>query len=589
MERVWWKDAVFYRVYTRSFFDSNGDGVGDIPGIIQKLPYIRDLGADVIWLAPIFDSPQEHGGLDVSDYQKILPEYGTMEDFYELLGRAHALGIRVMLDVVLTSTSDKHAWFRSAKASKRASKRDFYIWQSPRWDAPPNNWKSFFGGSAWTLDQDTGQSYLHLYSPHEPELNWENFKLRQEMHELLRWWLDMGVDGLHFPRIHLLSKPEDLAQNAAGGAPDHALLYNRPATHQYLREMRRKLFARYNIAASGEVRGGDVGLASDYSGAYREELNLVTTNVHFKVDCGEGGRYDPISFELYRFKNLISEWQIGLEGRGWQALFFGDENQPRMVTRFGDDSAEYRERSAKMLATLLLTLKGTPCIYQGDEIGMTSGIFSEISECRDLEAKVFYERAMRDEDAKPSRVMHLLSARGRDTARTPVQWGMSRSAGFTKGEPWIKVNPDHVRLNVALAESDDFSILHYYRRAVAVRKTYPTLVYGKYTPLDDMNGQHFCYLRADGDGTFLILLNFTCGKIVFTVPLSLRRASVEQVLGNYEKEDEPVDSELLQHYVTGLFNPGWRPKDRRHFVLGDEVRLRPYEALVLRIEKQERL
>lgn len=588
MERTWWKEAVIYRIYPRSFFDSNGDGIGDLQGITQKLDYLRRLGVDLLWLCPIFESPCYDDGNDVSDHQRILSEYGTMDDFYELLKGAHALGLRVMLDLPVTSTSDKHPWFRVSSASRRSSKRDFYFWKSPNWGDPPNNWTCAYGDSAWRYDPSTEQSFLHFFSKHQPELNWENYKLRQEIYAIMKWWLDMGVDGLHIPQVHSLSKPDGLPDSPKPESDipptlDRELLFHRPATHQYLREMRRKLFHRYNMVSMGGGQWADVEQAARYSGEEREELDIVVPTAHLQVDCGAGGRYDPVSLELYQFKHVLSEWQTGLERAGWQALFLGNENEPRMVSRFGDDSPEYRERSAKMLATLLLTLKGTPFLYQGDEIGMTNCIFSEIGECRALESRVFYESFMQEEDAKPSRAMNLISTRGSDSAHTPMQWGMGRSSGFTKDDPWIKVNPNHVRLNVSLCESDDYSILNYYRKAIALRKAQKTLVYGRYVPLDDMNGQHYCYLRTDEDGTYLILLNFTRGRIFCTLPLVLRGKAVEQLLGNYEKEDASNDSERIQQYVSDLFNPNQKHEDKRFFNLSDEIRLRPYEAMVLKI------
>ena len=589
MKQTWWKEAVVYRIYPRSFFDSNGDGVGDLQGVTQKLDYLHRLGVDVLWLCPIYESPCHDDGNDVSDYQSILPEYGTLDDFYEMLKGAHARGIRVMLDMPITATSDEHPWFRSSSVSRRSSKRDFYFWKSPNWGDPPNNWNDVYGDSAWCYDENSEQSVLHFFSKHRPELNWENYKLRQELYAIIKWWLDMGVDGLHIPEVYLLSKPEGLpdsqkTEKDAPSALDKKLLFHRPDTHQYLREVKRKLFQRYNMVSSGDIQGADVEQAADYAGADRAELDIVMSSAHLQTDCGPGGRYDPASMELYKFKHVISAWQTGLEKKGWQTLFLGNENEPRMVSRFGDDSPEYRERSAKMLATLLLTLRGTPILYQGDEIGMTNCTFSEIGECRALESRMFYERFMREEDAKPSRVMHLISTRGSDSAHTPMQWGMGRGGGFTEGEPWIKVNPSHVRLNVSLGENDEFSVLNYYRKAIALRKAQKTLVYGRYVPLDDMNGQHYCYLRTDGEETFLILLNFTRGRIFCILPLVLRGKSVERVLGNYEKEDASDDGERIQQFVSDLFHPGQEHADNRFFSLSDEILLRPYEAMVLKIK-----
>jgi len=588
MEKVWWKEAVAYQVYPRSFYDSNGDGIGDLPGLTEKLPYIRDLGVDVLWLCPIFASPCRDDGYDIADHQNILPEFGTMEDFYTLLKTAHSYGLRVMLEMEISTTSEEHPWFQSSRLSRRALKRDFYIWRTPNWGDPPNNWSCYYGDSAWTYDEKTEQSFLHLFSKHRPELNWENYKLRQEVYDSMIWWLDMGVDGVRLPNLQLLVKPDGLPDaegksSAPGWERPRELFENQPDTHQYLREMRRKLTRSYEVLMAGEAKNVNLQQARDYSGEARGEMDILFQNEHLLVDYGPGGRYDLQSLDLFKLKNILSKWQMGMQEDGWQALYFGSPDQPRMVSRFGDDSPEYRERSAKMLATILLTLKGTPFIYQGDEIGMTNGTFSEIEECHDLESKTYYARMMREEDAKPSRVMNVLSTRGRDSARTPMQWSISRSSGFTTADPWIKVNPNHGRLNVSLNESDDYSVLKYYRRAIALRKQYKTLVYGKYVPLDDMNSQHYSYLRTDKEGTFLVLINFTRGRIFFTTPLVLRGKSVERVLSNYEKEDAKGDSERIQQYVSTLFHPDREQDDGRFFTLSNEVQLRPYEANVLKL------
>ena len=519
MKKAWWKEAVVYQVYPRSFMESNGDGIGDLRGVINKLDYIRDLGADVIWLNPIYKSPNDDNGYDISDYRDIMDEFGTMADFDELLKKAHEKGLRIMMDLVVNHTSDEHPWFIESRSSKDNTYRDYYIWRPGKADGtPPNNWGSYFSGSAWQKCEETGEYYLHLFSIKQPDLNWENEKVRQEVYDLMRFWLDKGVDGFRMDVINYISKVPGLPDGPRGendlyGSFSPACT-NGPRIHEFLKEMNREVLSHYDIMTVGEMPDVTIELSQQYTGEDENELQMVFQFEHMSLDrFGSLGRWGIYHAKLSDLRRCLSNWQTGLSKKGWNSLYWNNHDQPRVVSRFGCDATEeMRVRSAKMLGTLLHMMKGTPYIYQGEELGMTNVKFTSIDDYRDIEALNAWKEMTQQCGVSEEKMLSFLNWQSRDNARTPMQWDDSENAGFTTGTPWIKVNPNYRTINAQSQLTDENSIRSYYKKLIALRKTYPIIVYGDYTLLLPDDEQIFAYQRTLEGQKLLVLCNYSGEK-----------------------------------------------------------------------------
>jgi oligo-1,6-glucosidase len=554
MKKQWWKESVVYQIYPRSFMDSNGDGIGDLKGIISRLDYLKELGIDVVWLSPVYKSPNDDNGYDISDYQGIMSELGTMEDWEELLNQMHKRGIKLIMDLVVNHSSDEHIWFAESRKSKDNPYRDYYIWREGKNGKEPNNWGSNFGGSAWELDENTGEYYLHLFSKKQPDLNWENPKLRNEIYDMMTWWLEKGIDGFRMDVINFISKvdglPDDEPKPGKKYASGSMYYRNGPRIHEYLKEMNEKALSNYDVMAVGEMPGVTPEWARQYTGEDRNELNMVFQFEHVSLDNGPNGKWDLKPLALRDLKNNLTKWQNELDEIGWNSLYFNNHDQPRSVSRFGNDS-KYREKSAKMLATLLYMMKGTPYIYQGEEIGMTNVRFESINEYKDIETLNFYKEALNDGWTEQE-ALESIYAKGRDNARTPMQWDSSEHGGFTEGTPWIKVNPNYKNINAAQALKDPDSVFHYYRKLIELRKQHEIIVYGKYNLVLEDLPEVYAYTRSLVDQTLLVLCNFYDGTPEIEVPADIQGSSPEVLIGNYKD---------LQKSGT--------------------IKLRPYEAQVL--------
>ena len=535
MKKTWWKEAIMYQIYPRSFKDSNGDGIGDLRGIISKLDHLKELGVDLLWLSPIYQSPNDDNGYDISDYYNIMDEFGTMADFDELLNRVHQRGMRLIMDLVVNHSSDEHAWFEASRQSKDNPYRDYYIWKPPAKDGgPPNNWRAHFGGSAWDYDERTGEYYLHLFSKKQPDLNWENPNVRQEIYRMMRFWMDKGVDGFRMDVMPFISKRQDFPDadfsNFNNAVRD--VYANGPRIHEFLQEMYRETCAHYDVMTVGEAPGITPEQANLYVGEDRNELSMIFHFEHMFIDFGPGGRFEPIDIKLSTFKEGFTKWHNALGERGWVNIYLDNHDFPRMVSRFGNDS-EYHKESAKLLAMLILSLRGTPCIYQGTEFGMTNVAFENIDDYRDLEIHGHYEEWL-DAGGDPTVFLKGVHQNGRDNARTPVQWDASPNAGFTTGIPWIGVNPNYPQINGEAVAADPDSILYFYRRMIAFRKANPTLIYGDYQIIDREHEQVFAYRRFDEERTFWVVLNLTSETVEF--PLPIGEPSLRLRVGNYPQE-----------------------------------------------------
>ncbi len=521
---AWWQKSTVYQIYPRSFADSNGDGIGDIAGIISRLDYLRDLGIEVIWLSPIFASPMDDNGYDISDYQDIAPEFGTLADFDHLVAQAKARGIGILLDLVVNHTSDEHSWFREAKASRASRFRDFYIWRDPaQHGGPPTDLKSVFGGPAWTFDAATGQYYLHQFSRRQPDLNWENPALRSEVHRMMNWWQARGIAGFRMDVIDLIGKDVDRGITADG-----------PHLHDYLQEMRRETFGGKDLLTVGETWSATPESALLYSGRDRGELSMVFQFEHVTQQWHEvWGKWQPKPFDLVAFKRVIDRWQLGLADDGWNSLFWGNHDLPRAVSKYGDD-ADHHVASAKMLATVLHFLKGTPYVYQGEEIGMTNVPFHSIEQYRDIETLNMYAEHVAA-GLSPAEFIAGANANGRDNARTPMQWSNAPHGGFTTGTPWIEANPNHDRINVATQEGDGQSILAHYRRLIALRKKLPVMQVGRYEPCLSDHPAVMAYTRRLGGQRILVMANFTAAPQTVALPADLTGVG-EVLIGNFPRQ-----------------------------------------------------
>ena len=570
--RQWWKEAVVYQVYPRSFNDANGDGIGDLKGITEKLPYLAKLGINVIWLSPVFDSPNVDNGYDISDYFAIMSDFGTMEDFDEMLETAHKHGIKILMDLVANHTSDEHPWFKESRSSKDNPYRDYYIWKDPKGfdedgnPIPPNNWASEFGGPAWEWDEATGQFYLHIFFKEQPDLNWENEKVREDLYSMVRWWLDKGVDGFRLDAINIISKPEGFPDDPSTDFEKHTssipfVITNGTMVHPWMKELTRETFSRYDVMTVGETSATSPEDAKLWAGYHTGELNMIFHFDHMGVDNDPngklGGKWSYAPYKLTELKSILNDWQTTLEGNAWGSLYWNNHDQPRVVSRFGNDSDEFRTLSAKQLATTLHFMQGTPYIYQGEEIGMTNVKFDSIEDYRDGDSIRFYEDMHVDHKRlSHEEAMQAIYIKGRDNARTPVQWDASANGGFSPEgvTPWIAVNPNYPAINAEAVLADEDSIFYHYQQLVALRrgKLKDLMVYAAFAPVDSVQVPHnedeavYAYTRTGGaDGSpanesLLVVSNFTAEEQErdFAVLAEAREAGarVELVSSNYKDD-----------------------------------------------------
>ncbi|WP_438478265.1 glycoside hydrolase family 13 protein [Streptococcus pluranimalium] len=534
MNDKWWKDSVVYQIYPQSFNDTNNDGIGDIKGITEKLDYISDLGADVIWLNPIFESPLIDNGYDISNYYQINPIYGTIDDFKVLISEAHKKNIKIILDIALNHTSEKHIWFQESKKSKNNDFSDFYIWKDPKPDgSEPNNWGASFGGKAWKYVAERNQYYLHVFAEEMPDLNWDNIKVREEVYNILRFWLDLGVDGFRMDTISLYSK-DPAFPNASDDVPYAKSYYigvsNGPNLHKYLREMNEQVFSHYNTLVVGETPNTTVEQALQYTAPERNEIDMVFQFDHMHLDYGKYGKFSDVRFKLSDLKKSLSEWQYGLS-EGWNALYWSNHDQPRVVTRFGNELA-YREKSSKMLATLLHMLRGTPFIYQGEEIGMKNVPMKNLDDYKDIET-LNEINIMRMNNESENYIRKSCYLKSRDNARTPMPWDNSDGYGFSQASPWISYSIDNENINVDLELKKENSIFEYYQRLIRLRKEFPVIVDGKYQLIDKEDSDIFSYIRYNDDEILLIICSFSEEKIGYRVPDNISNYNFELLLSNY--------------------------------------------------------
>ncbi|WP_449623451.1 glycoside hydrolase family 13 protein [Rothia mucilaginosa] len=570
--RQWWKEAVVYQVYPRSFNDANGDGIGDLKGITEKLPYLAKLGINVIWLSPVFDSPNVDNGYDISDYFAIMSDFGTMEDFDEMFETAHKHGIKILMDLVANHTSDEHPWFKESRSSKDSPYRDYYIWKDPKGfdedgnPIPPNNWASEFGGPAWEWDEATGQFYLHIFFKEQPDLNWENEKVREDLYSMVRWWLDKGVDGFRLDAINIISKPEGFPDDPSTDFEKHTssipfVISNGTMVHPWMKELTRETFSRYDVMTVGETSATSPEDAKLWAGYHTGELNMIFHFDHMGVDNDPngslGGKWSYAPYKLTELKRILNDWQTTLEGNAWGSLYWNNHDQPRVVSRFGNDSDEFRTLSAKQLATTLHFMQGTPYIYQGEEIGMTNVKFDSIEDYRDGDSIRFYEDMHVDHKRlSHEEAMQAIYIKGRDNARTPVQWDASANGGFSPEgvAPWIAVNPNYPAINAEAVLADEDSIFYHYQQLVALRrgKLKDLMVYAAFAPVDSVQVPHnedeavYAYTRTGGaDGSpanesLLVISNFTAEEQErdFALLNEAREAGarVELVSSNYKDD-----------------------------------------------------
>ena len=570
--RQWWKEAVVYQVYPRSFNDANGDGIGDLKGITEKLPYLAKLGINVIWLSPVFDSPNVDNGYDISDYFAIMSDFGTMEDFDEMLETAHKHGIKMLMDLVANHTSDEHPWFKESRSSKDNPYRDYYIWKDPKGfdedgnPIPPNNWASEFGGPAWEWDEATGQFYLHIFFKEQPDLNWENEKVREDLYSMVRWWLDKGVDGFRLDAINIISKPKGYPDDHSTDYEKHTssipfVITNGTMVHPWMKELTRETFSRYDVMTVGETSATSPEDAKLWAGYHTGELNMIFHFDHMGVDNDPngklGGKWSYAPYKLTELKRILNDWQTILEGNAWGSLYWNNHDQPRVVSRFGNDSDEFRTLSAKQLATTLHFMQGTPYIYQGEEMGMTNVKFDSIEDYRDGDSIRFYEDMHVDHKRlSHEEAMQAIYIKGRDNARTPVQWDASANAGFSPEgvTTWINVNPNYPAINAEAVLADEDSIFYHYQQLVALRRgeLKDLMVYASFAPVDSLQVPHdedeavYAYTRTGGaDGSpanesLLVISNFTADELErdFAVLNEAREAGarVELVSSNYKDD-----------------------------------------------------
>ena len=554
MEKRWWKESVVYQIYPRSFCDSNGDGIGDLNGITGKLDYLKELGIDVIWLSPVYKSPNDDNGYDISDYQAIMDEFGTMEDFDRMLATAHEKGIKIMMDLVVNHTSDEHKWFIESRKSTDNPYRDYYIWRPAKEDGSlPNNWGSCFSGPAWEYDKTTDMYFLHLFSKKQPDLNWDNPAVRQDVFDMMNWWLKKGVDGFRMDVISLISKEPGLPDKEPGinGYATFNVSANGPHVHEYLQEMRQKALNNADTITVGECSGVTLEEAKKYARSDEKELNMVFQFEHMDVDSDEKtGKWTTRKMDLRDLKGILTRWQKGLQDIAWNSLYWENHDQPRSVSRFGNDSDEYREISAKMLATCIHMMQGTPYVYQGEELGMTNCPFNTLDNFRDLESiNAFHELTeqgkMTEED-----MMAAIGYKGRDNARTPMQWDDSAYAGFSTANPWIMVNPNYTKINAKDQVNREDSVFKYYQKLIKLRHESELIVYGTYDLILDDDKDIYAYIRTLGDEKLIVYCNFSENTREVEIP-----------------EEFVNGKALISNYSDAKVN--------------HKITLRPYEAIVI--------
>lgn len=539
MERQWWHSSVVYQIYPRSFKDSNGDGIGDINGIREKLDYLKELGIDVIWLSPVYKSPNDDNGYDISDYYDIMDEFGTMEDMDNLLKEANERGIKILMDLVVNHTSDEHKWFIEAKKSKDNEYRDYYIWRDSVDGNEPNDLGSTFSGSAWQYDETTGQYYLHLFSKKQPDLNWENGKVRNEVYKMMNFWVDKGIGGFRMDVIDLIGK-----------VPDEMITGNGPKLHEYLQKMNKAALEGKDLLTVGETWGATPDVAKLYSNPERKELSMVFQFEHIGLDQIEGKeKWDVKSLELLDLKKVLSKWQTELEGQGWNSLFWNNHDLPRIVSRWGNDK-EYRIESAKMLATLLHGMKGTPYIYQGEELGMTNVRFDDINDYNDIESLNMYKDRL-SKGYSHNEIMESIYAKGRDNARTPMQWDDSENAGFTTGTPWLAVNKNYDKINAKQCLQDENSIFNHYKKLIDIRKNNDTIIYGDYKLLCEDDENIFAYVRELNGDKILVVCNFYDKDVEFKFDGDFNYSKV--LLSNYNDSSKMIEKLKLRPYEAVMY------------------------------------
>lgn len=539
MERQWWHSSVVYQIYPRSFKDSNGDGIGDINGIREKLDYLKELGIDVIWLSPVYKSPNDDNGYDISDYCDIMDEFGTMEDMDNLLKEANERGIKILMDLVVNHTSDEHKWFIEAKKSKDNEYRDYYIWRDSVDGNEPNDLGSTFSGSAWQYDETTGQYYLHLFSKKQPDLNWENEKVRNEVYKMMNFWVDKGIGGFRMDVIDLIGK-----------VPDEMITGNGPKLHEYLQEMNKAALEGKDLLTVGETWGATPDVAKLYSNPGRKELSMVFQFEHIGLDQIEGKeKWDVKPLELLDLKKVLSKWQTELEGQGWNSLFWNNHDLPRIVSRWGNDK-EYRIESAKMLATLLHGMKGTPYIYQGEELGMTNVRFDDINDYNDIESLNMYKDRL-SKGYSHNEIMESIYAKGRDNARTPMQWDDSENAGFTTGTPWLAVNKNYDKINAKQCLQDENSIFNHYKKLIDIRKNNDTIIYGDYKLLCEDDENIFAYVRELNGDKILVVCNFYDKDVEFKFDGDFNYSKV--LLSNYNDSSKMIEKLKLRPYEAVMY------------------------------------
>ncbi len=510
MKKAWWKEAVVYQIYPRSFCDSNGDGIGDLNGITSKLDYLKELGIDVIWLSPVYKSPNDDNGYDISDYEDIMTEFGTMDDFDRMLAAAHERGIKIVMDLVVNHTSDEHPWFVESRSSKDNEKRDYYIWKEGKNGKEPTNWGSAFSGPAWKYDDKTDMYYLHLFSVKQPDLNWENPKVRKEVFDMMTRWCEKGIDGFRMDVISLISKPEGYPDaKVVGLYGDMNICANGPKVHDYLKEMNEKVLSKFDIMTVGETAGVTLEEAKKYANTDGSELNMVFQFEHMGLD-GEGDfKWSTKPIPLVPLKENLTKWQLGLDEVAWNSLYFCNHDQPRIVSRLGEDSDEFREVSAKCIATCLHMMQGTPYVYQGEELGMTNTVFKSVDDFRDLESINAYKELIESGLYTKEDMFPKIAHKSRDNARTPMQWDASENAGFTAGTPWIAVNPNYKKVNVADQLKREDSVFNYYKKLIRLRKENEIIVYGNYELLLPEDENIFAYVRTLDNQKLLVVCNFS--------------------------------------------------------------------------------
>lgn len=521
MEQKWWHDAVVYQIYPRSFLDSNNDGIGDLNGIISKLDYLKELGINVIWLSPVYQSPMDDNGYDISDYQAIAKEFGSMEDMQRLMDEAKKRDIKIVMDLVVNHTSDEHRWFEQARSSKDNPYRNYYIWRDAKPDgSAPDDQESIFGGSAWHWDELTQQYFFHLFSKRQPDLNWENPKVQEEVHKMMNWWIDLGIGGFRLDVIDLIGKEID-----------KGITGNGPRLHTLLQQMNQATFGNKDLLTVGETWGATPEIAKLYSGQDRNELSMVFQFEHITLTWENGDKWNPIPLDLREFKNVLTKWQLELADGGWNSLFWNNHDLPRLVSKYGDDK-NFRIESAKMLATCLHFLKGTPYIYQGEEIGMTNVAFDSLDQYKDIETHNFY-KVKTESGVTHEHMMDAIHENSRDNARTPMHWNNQANAGFSNGTPWIELNPNYPDINVESALADSGSIFYHYKKLIELRKAHPAIVYGSFIPVFEEHDKVFAYVRElDGEQLFIVC-NFSGESLTLEVPEQYRTQTPTCLINNY--------------------------------------------------------